>query len=293
MFKQMKKMPRYLFKLLRKGSLKEFYHTVTAVKPEHLLIALAARLDRRPTGVKFRNGQDAVEINNYLDLIDHRRERVEEDIYRWDFGAKQVFGNYTQLHGLRGEYLDDLFEELYKHDYKGKKIVDIGGFVGDSALFFLSKGAEKVVIYEPIVKNLKSLRYNLKGYEDRIECYQEALAAKNEMFTMSSGQPEGSSSFGVEAGNFSAECMGVTISSILERHQPIDAIKVDCEGGEVHLLDLSDTEIRSVSFWMVETHTQELYHKITKRFSESGFVNTYDKSLTPEVNLLHFRIQQH
>ena len=272
MFKQIRKIPRYLLKLMRCGSAKEVLHTIKAVKLEHLMIALAARLDRKSTGVKFRNGSNVVEINNYLNLIPHRREKIEDDIYRWDFGSKQMCCNYTQLLGLQGEYLEGLFDEIYKYDCKGKKIVDIGGFVGDSALYFLSKGASRVVIYEPVLKNLKSLSYNLKGYENRIECYREALAAKNEPLTLASDQPEGSSSFGAEEGNYRLECMGITITSLLEKHQPIDAIKVDCEGGEVHLLNMSDEEIRSVPFWMVETHTKELHRSITDAFT-AGFIH--------------------
>ncbi|HEV8051704.1 MAG TPA: FkbM family methyltransferase, partial [Parachlamydiaceae bacterium] len=129
----------------------------------------------------------------------------------------------------------------------------------------------------------------LKGHEQRIECHREALAAKNEPFTLVSDQPEGSSAFGVEKGGYRIDCMGINISSLLEKHQPIDAIKVDCEGGEVHLLEMSNTEICSIPFWMVETHTKELYHSIIKKFSENGFANTYDIELNSDVNLLHFK----
>ncbi|HEV8052128.1 MAG TPA: hypothetical protein VGP47_06520 [Parachlamydiaceae bacterium] len=69
MYKQIKKIPRYLLKLLRSGSPKEVFHIVKNVKAEHLLIALAARLDRKSTGVSLRDEHGAFEINNFLDLI--------------------------------------------------------------------------------------------------------------------------------------------------------------------------------------------------------------------------------
>ncbi len=289
MYKQIKKLPKYLIKLLTNGSVKDVYHTVTNIKPEHLLIALAARVDRNPTQVNFRGELGAQEINQFLDLIKHRKNNIEGDIYLWDFGNKQIYGNYVQALGAYGEFVSGVFDTLYKFDWQDKNVVDIGGFIGDTALYFLSRGAKKVVVYEPVPKNVKVMSMNLDGKEKQVECHQMALAAENGPVFFSSEHPEGSCGFGQACpGNYRTECKGITISKILGDNHPIDVIKVDCEGGEEHLLDMSYGEIRSIPYWIIETHTTDLYKNIIRKFSDNGFALVYDNMLAPTVSLIHF-----
>lgn len=289
MYKQIKKMPRYFLKMLKNGSIKDVYHTATNVKLEHLLIALAARMDRNPTNVNFRGELGGQEINQFLDLIHHRKNKIEDDIYFWDFGNKQIYGNYVQALGAYGEYVSGVFDTIYKFDWQDKTVVDIGGFIGDTALYFLSKGAKKVVVYEPVAKNVKVMTMNLDGKEKLVQYHQKALAAENGPVFFSSEQPQGSCGFGqATPGDYRVECSGVTISKILGDNYPIDVIKVDCEGGEEHLLGMSYGEIRSVPYWIVETHTEDLYTKIIKKFSDDGFSMIYEKMLAPAISLMHF-----
>ena len=291
MYKQIKKMPRYLFKLFQHGSVKDVFHIFENVKLEHLLIALAARLDRKPTSIAFRNGLGSHEINQFLDLIPFRKSKITKDIYLWEFGKKQIFANYTQVTGVHSEYVLGVFDDIYNCDWKNKNVVDIGGFVGDTALYFLSQAANKVIIYEPVPKNVVALRLNLQGKENQIQCYEMALSNRNGPVTFYSQEPEGSCGFGqVNEGNHKVDCLGTTISSILAAHQPIDIIKVDCEGGEVNLLGMTKEEALSVPHWIIETHSLELYEGIVNKFTESGFVKTYDQELGPGVNLLHFKV---
>lgn len=288
MYKQIKKLPKYALKWMQKGNVSEFFHIAKNVKFKHLLIALAARADRKPTCVQFRNSLFTYEINQFLELVPFRRKKAFDDIYLWDFGQKQLFCNYRQLLGLVNEYLDGLFDEIYPGDWKGKNVVDIGGFVGDTALYFLSQGAEKIAIYEPVEKNMRVLKLNLTGYEERITCFQEALAAKNGPLLLFSNEPEGSSSFGFTHGCHQLQCQGTTIVEIIHRHHPIDLIKIDCEGGEEHLLNMTESEIQLVPHWMIETHSSHLYHQMIRKFCDNGFSLTYDKALNSSVNLLHF-----
>lgn len=290
MYKQLKKIPRYLFKWMRHGSARELFHLIKNVKTEHLLIALAARVDRKLTHVRFKDCGLEHEINQFMDLIPHRRKRVIDDIYLWEFGRKRICGNYMQMLGLRDEYLTDLFDAIYKGDWKDKQVLDIGGFVGDTALYFLSQGASRVIIYEPVPKNVKALQCNLKGYEHRMECHQKALSRSDGPLILNSDEPECSSGFGMSNGKYQIECEGVTIGHILRNHAPIDVAKVDCEGGEIHLLDMSKEEICSVPDWIVETHSDDLYASVKKKFSENGFLDTYDRQLAPSINILHFHL---
>jgi len=291
MLKQIKKIPKYLLKLMQYGSARDVFHIVENVTSEHLLIALAARLDRRPTHIEFKNGLGSHEINLFLDLIPFRKAHVKDDIYLWDFGHQQIHANYTQVTGVHSEYIIGVFDDIYNCEWTNKNVVDIGGFVGDTALYFLSKGAKKVAIYEPVSKNVEVLRLNLQDKESQIVCHEMALSDKIGLVTFYSNEPEGSCGFGqVNSGSHKIECQGTTISNILVEHRPIDIIKVDCEGGEVNLLAMTKEEARFVPHWIIETHTLELYKGIVQKFTEWGFAKTYDQELGPEVNLLHFEL---
>lgn len=289
MLKQIKKLPKYALKWFREGSASELFHMVRNVKPKHLLIALAARLDRKATHVQFRDSILEHEINQFMELIPFRRKRIVEDIYLWEFGQKHICCNYMQLLGLREEFIGGLFDDIYRYDWKGKRVVDIGGFVGDTALHFLSEGAGKIFVYEPVSKNMQALKFNLKRFDDKIECFQEALADKNGPFTLFSDEPECSCGFGIKQGKHELQCQGISITDILNRHAPIDVMKVDCEGGEEHLLGMTESEISSVPYWIIETHSSDLHQQITKKFCENGFSIVNDKVLAPSVNLIHFK----
>jgi hypothetical protein len=172
MFKQIRKFPKYSLKLAKQGNFLEMFHIVRNVMRKHWLIAMAARLDRKAAFVQFKGSLSNHEINQFIELVPFRRKKVFQDIYLWEFGKKAICCNYVQLLGLKDEYLADLFDKIYHYDWLGKKVVDIGGFVGDTALYFLSKGAEKIIIYEPVSKNMEALMLNLKGFDDRIESFQ-------------------------------------------------------------------------------------------------------------------------
>jgi Methyltransferase FkbM domain len=92
----------------------------------------------------------------------------------------------------------------------------------------------------------------------------------------------------MKQGQHQLRCQGTAIQDILNKHRPIDVIKIDCEGGEEHLLGMTEKEIRSVPYWIIETHSLHLHQAIIKKFCENDFSIAYDSALAPSVNLLHF-----
>jgi len=289
MYKKMKKLPSYIMKAINKGNFSDFYEIIKNVRLNHLLIALAARVDNRLASINIRCDNEPIDINHFIDLLKLRRKRIYKDIYAWVLNGEQVFANYRQFRGLQAEYFTGIFADIYNYDFNNKTVLDIGGFVGDTALYFFKKGARKVIIYEPILKNVQALNYNLSHYNDKIEVYQQALADKNGLFSMFSSEPEGGLGFGIEKGDYQIQCQGIKMTDILLKHPYIDVVKIDCEGGEQYLLDLTKQEIMSVPYWIIETHTNEIYRNIVTKFQECGFSNVFESHLNSSVSLLHFR----
>lgn len=70
------------------------------------------------------------------------------------------------------------------------------------------------------------------------------------------------------------------IRELLSVYKP-DVIKCDIEGGEVFLLDLSDSEFETVNFYAIETHSDYLFDRFFNRFCELGY------NITAAINLVH------
>lgn len=288
MLKKIKKIPSYLLKLLKRRNPKEVFQIMKNVQARHVIQALAARIENRVLYVPLKHDPEPIEINHYVELLKCRGQHFLEDIYEWQIEGEKLFGNYRQMIGLENEYLTGLFKEIYQYNWKNKTVLDIGGFVGDTALYFLKNGAKNVIVYEPIKKNIHALKLNLAHYHGRYEAHEKALAKDNGVFAICSTEPAGGLGFGSLAGRYKIHCEGIKIHDILNKHPGVDAIKIDCEGAEEHLLELSAAQMQSILYWIVETHSADLYNKIIHHFQECGFQKTFDRQLSDTVSLLHF-----
>jgi hypothetical protein len=136
----------------------------------------------------------------------------------------------------------DFPECPYHIDVKNQKVLDIGGFIGETALFFYNFGAKHVKIIEPvyyeyirenlILNNLPIdiLPYGI-GYNKR-ECAKEAL-----------------NSTGLERGNLCFEL--VEPETIIDDY---DLIKLDCEGCELSLLKTDCKILKKANRYDMEIH---------------------------------------
>jgi FkbM family methyltransferase len=286
MYKRLKKVPPYLLKLIKTGKLREVKELYQRVDSSIFLNALAARLDRRPF-LAYLKDFGPQEINTYLDLLPYRRQHVEEYLFFWEINKRRFLATPMQFWGLHKEYLQGVFHSHYAFPWQEKRVLDIGGFIGDSALYFLENGAKKVTIYEPLVKNIKALKFNLEAYPNQVEVHQKAIAEKTGRVRLASKEPIGSLGFGMEEGSYQIDCEGVTFTQLLSSHA-FDIAKIDCEGAERFLSDVKDTLIKSIPYWIIETHSPSIYQSINQAFIQHGFKKLRDFALSPDVNLLHF-----
>jgi FkbM family methyltransferase len=115
--------------------------------------------------------------------------------------------------------------------------VDIGSNIGISALYFLTRNDHsRCHLYEPVPENVKRLRQNLTGLEDRCELHEAAVADR-------AGRVE----FGVEpTGRYGGiglarersievDCLEINqvLEDVLAREGEIDLLKLDTEGMEL------------------------------------------------------------
>lgn len=221
-----------------------------------------------------------------LEQLKYRKERVEEDLYLWELKGKKWLANMDQIHGLY-EYLQGEFDIIYRTNYWGKRVLDIGGYIGDSALYALERGASGVTIYEPVEKNRRCLSHNLAHYATKIQVVAKAVDALDGGVELFSETPMGHVGFGFSKGQYSLHVEAESFETILLKN-PADIAKVDCEGGERHLLTTPDPLLRKIPLWMIETHSHTLFDLISQKFIGAGFTLRKTSNSTNSCATSHF-----
>jgi len=155
-----------------------------------------------------------------------------------------------------------LVECFGKLDYKVSRnisvVVDFGSNIGISALYFLTRNTNvQIHLFEPVPRNIKRLRDNLKGYESRYKLTECAIGTKEGEFDFScedSGRYGGLIEKDVESFHGSSSDRVITVKvlmannvlrEICEKHKTIDVIKIDVEGYENKILRSLKKEILS------------------------------------------------
>lgn len=148
--------------------------------------------------------------------------------------------------------------EDYRCPSHCKTIVDFGSNIGISALYFLSRCPDAFVyLFEPLPQNAERLRKNLRGFENRYEFFQTAVA-------LTTGEVE----FGYdETGRYGGigiahkkkirvPCRSANeiLNELIIRRGDIDVLKIDIESLEKEiLLSLPDCVLRRIKNIFLET----------------------------------------
>ena len=162
-------------------------------------------------------------------------------------------------------------------------IVDIGGYIGDFALYAVKYlDAQLVVVYEPTLENFEMLTRNvaLNHYGERIAAVNKAVGQSGELVLnvqkLDRDEIHVSSHWYADAERRTIP--SVTLAELLDTHQleSVDLLKVDCEGGEYDILpDAPDDVLRRVRNIVFEYHTVDGYqpklHRVIRRLDSAGY----------------------
>ena len=162
-------------------------------------------------------------------------------------------------------------------------IVDIGGYIGDFALYAAKElGAQKVVVCEPSPRNWTLLEKNVADnhYQDRIVAVNKAVT-DGQPIRMNVDAPDRGQARVSAYGNTKEEgklVPGVSLADLVKEHslEVIDLLKIDCEGGEYTILlgapDDLFQRIRNIVFECHEIEGFEAQLKAVKeRLGRAGY----------------------
>ena len=159
--------------------------------------------------------------------------------------------NYGDASTIGEIFLDDCYVR-YLTLPPNPLVIDIGGFIGDFALYAVKRlGARRVIVYEPSPRNWALLLKNIanNGYEDRIEPVNKAVTdGRNAMMNVDA--PDEYQCM------VSAYCPrdqplravpGISLGQLLRDHtiESVDLLKIDCEGGEYAIFESTPADVFS------------------------------------------------
>jgi FkbM family methyltransferase len=203
----------------------------------------------RIESIRCVNGRllvSSVEVDNISDLI-----------YNLEIWAKVLGWRYDSSCGcwVKG---NARFKRIYyplievfdygEHDFidvRGRDVVDVGAFVGDTAIYFALRGAKSVIAIEPHPKAYEEMVENIRlnGLEDVITPINAGLSSRPGVICIKNVDVEGT--YGTYHGL--SECdmavPSITLADLIDKYNVSrDAIlKMDCEGCEYDVI-LNDYE---------------------------------------------------
>jgi len=165
-------------------------------------------------------------------------------------------------------------------------IVDIGGYIGDFALYAAKHlDARKVVVCEPSPHNWALLEKNVaqNHYQDRIEMVNKAVTNGEDVMMNVDAPDRGQARVSAYGDSHPGRKLipGVTLASLVEEYglTAIDLLKIDCEGGEYPILSETPSEVLSrVRNIVFEYHEIDGFKSklkaVTERLRDEGFLLT-------------------
>jgi FkbM family methyltransferase len=172
----------------------------------------------------------------------------------------------------------EMLSGIYDCDCRGKTILDIGGFEGETAVYFSSLGAKKVILYEPIPAHFKTAKQNIERNAINAGLHNEGIAEKDGTLI-------------IEFLSDKVECVVKNVTSVILQ-SGADIAKIDCEGAEKSLVGVPNEILRRIPLYIIELHSHSIREKVLAKFNDAGFVLSKDNNWSTNLSVVHLKRQQ-
>jgi len=105
-----------------------------------------------------------------------------ENGWAYDLANKYWIKNNVRFRNMHWPILEVFdFDNYEGIDVNGKVVIDVGAFVGNTAIYFALKGAKGIIAIEPLPANYEELldNVNLNGMRNKINVINAALGSKH------------------------------------------------------------------------------------------------------------------
>lgn len=241
---------------------------------DHPLSALFVLALKSPPYHITLKSSERVESKDRLSLF---KKIMESYIYRnsslfyaWNFNGKEY--RIAEFNSPATIYSTFVYEDWKRLNVRDKSVLDIGGYVGDTAIYFIARGAKRIVVYEafPYSYNIALKNITQNNLNERIEINNCAVGGSDSYMTIDPNYVNNNES------RATSQSKGTDISvfslrTIVEKYD-IDgwALKMNCEGCEYDVFQNTGADVfQKFSEIYIHYHgdPQPLVHKLR----DSGF----------------------
>lgn len=139
------------------------------------------------------------------------------------------------------EDLEGVYDVL---DVEGRTVADVGAYLGETAVLFVRRGAERVYAYEPVFHRYAEHNLRLNGVTNAVVEPYGLWFEEDEMSVELSNADTGLSPGGFK----------IKVRPLAEALMRADVAKLDCEGCEWSLLTTPCDVVRHVEEYVIEIH---------------------------------------
>lgn len=204
----------------------------------------------------------------------------------FDFEGKQLQFIGTENNGAIGDVFAE--KELETLDVEGKIVIDIGANIGDSPVYFVLRGAERVIAIEPFPYTYELLKSNISinGVSEKVTTLNVAIGGKTGMMNVS---PILTNTVGTLATN-AHDGVPIKILTVDDFLEDLNlnlnniVLKIDCEGCEYEVLPtISKSNLNKINEIFIEYHNG--IKSLREILTQNGYITTV-KSKGGKMGLL-------
>lgn len=203
-------------------------------------------------------------INNSLEIIPSKP--IQYSFLIADGWQKNLNNGSIEKNDLKfideedpGPIFDTFVTKDYDFEVKDREVLDIGGNIGDTAIYFSRTGASWVYSYEasPRATNIAIQNLKLNNVENvSVNNYIVSNSLTKGYFSLSiDNEQSGSFSIKRKYGGAKVEVASINLSSIIQKMSDLYLLKMDCEGCEYDLILNSYEDLRKFEFLIFECHS--------------------------------------
>jgi len=248
----------------------------------HLSVTINIIKKRYPIRGILKNG-NVVVLDNESELSFYLN-RSKEFVYNFANDtislSKYSFNDKTNItiHGgiSNGEFINIFMNNFYKSvPVENKVVIDVGANIGDSAIYFVLRGAKKVICVEPFPRNYELAKKNIEfnNLSSKISVILAGCSDRNGKIKIDPDYKSTDSSI-LSHFKVGIEVPLMTLENILNennlRNDNSLILKIDCEGCEYRSILLADGAIlRRFTHMVIEYHHG--YKNLKKKLQDSNF----------------------
>ncbi|MGC8631021.1 MAG: FkbM family methyltransferase [Thermoprotei archaeon] len=206
-------------------------------------------------------GAREIGVLSIMALSRFKLKAVSEDSVSFIYG-----GRLLVFHGYQYGALTAAFHDYSWLDVKGKRVLDVGANIGDTAVYF-GLSAKEVVAFEPYPFTYALANKNIRANAiNNVRIINAGVGKTDGEIVLTNGITTARTALRPSENGVKVKVL--SLDNVIAKYGPFDAMKMDCEGCEYDAL-MNSKKIGQIRQIEVEYHYGP--ERIANRLIEEGF----------------------